>query len=298
MLKAELSLQYRLEEEYWRTKSRIQWLQAGDRNTRFFHSKTKQRRSYNRIIHISDEEAEINDKLTQEVTDKEIEDAAHAINPDKSPGPDGMNAGFFRHHWETIKQVMKQMGFCETWCKWIHTCVSTVTFSVLVNGEPSKPITPTRGIRQVFCRATEEECQTLMNTPACVSPPQLAHHRLRKKPEEIAGPLVSPELRYPQSLRRNHLFSLLLHHVGGLSQTIEISPDTTKLPTTREIIVLPALSTRGRDQSKHEIISAFEPLKTLDARIENHLIVDLTDFTSAESFIIKTRTPPPCPRTT
>ncbi|CAN6835917.1 unnamed protein product, partial [Brassica oleracea] len=39
--------------------------------------------------------AEINDKLTQEVTDKEIEDAAHAINPDKSPGPDGMNAGFF-----------------------------------------------------------------------------------------------------------------------------------------------------------------------------------------------------------
>ncbi|CAF1929044.1 unnamed protein product [Brassica oleracea] len=112
-------------------------------------------------------------------------------------------------------------------------------------------------------------------------------------PEEIAGPLVSPELRYPQSLRRNHLFSLLLHHVGGLSQTIEISPDTTKLPTTREIIVLPALSTRGRDQSKHEITSAFEPLKTLDARIENHVIVDLTDFTLAESFIIKTRTPSP-----
>ncbi|KAH0891358.1 LOW QUALITY PROTEIN: hypothetical protein HID58_053787, partial [Brassica napus] len=56
MLKAELSLQYRLEEEYWRTKSRVQWLQAGDRNTRFFHSKTKQRRSNNRIIHISDEE--------------------------------------------------------------------------------------------------------------------------------------------------------------------------------------------------------------------------------------------------
>ncbi|KAL0761223.1 hypothetical protein Bca101_077373 [Brassica carinata] len=34
---------------------------------------------------------------------------------------------------------------------------------------------------------------------------QLALHRLRKKPEEIAGPLVSPELRNPHSLRRNHL---------------------------------------------------------------------------------------------
>ncbi|KAF3611563.1 hypothetical protein DY000_02045957 [Brassica cretica] len=54
-----------------------------------------------------------------------------------------------------------------------------------------------------------------------------------------------------------------------------------------------AFTTCRRDQSKHEIISAFEPLKTLDARIENHLTVDLTDFTSSESFIIKTRTPPP-----
>ncbi|KAL0773801.1 hypothetical protein Bca101_038952 [Brassica carinata] len=70
-------------------------------------------------------------------------------------------------------------------------------------------------------------------------------------------------------------------------------PTQPNFQHTREIIVLPALSTRGRDQSKHEIISAFELLKTLDARIENHLIVDLTDFTSAESFIIKTRTPPP-----
>lgn len=146
MLKTELSLQYRLKEEFWRTKSRIQWPQAGDRNTRFFHSKTKQRISHNRIIHISDEggkihteikdiqsqiyryfqdlyrsegteiiqhilkgiptttTAEINNMLTQEVTEKEIEDAAHAINPDKSPGLDGMNAGFFGHHWATIKQ--------------------------------------------------------------------------------------------------------------------------------------------------------------------------------------------------
>lgn len=37
------------------TKSRIQWLQIGDRNTRFFHFKSKQRRSYNRILHLTDD---------------------------------------------------------------------------------------------------------------------------------------------------------------------------------------------------------------------------------------------------
>ncbi|XP_010513460.1 PREDICTED: uncharacterized protein LOC104789451 isoform X2 [Camelina sativa] len=43
-----------MEEEYWRTKSRIQWLHVGDRNTKFFHEKTKQRRCYNRITAITD----------------------------------------------------------------------------------------------------------------------------------------------------------------------------------------------------------------------------------------------------
>lgn len=45
-----------MEKDYWRLKSRIQWLKAGDKNTKFFHSKTKQRRSYNRILHLIDED--------------------------------------------------------------------------------------------------------------------------------------------------------------------------------------------------------------------------------------------------
>lgn len=315
ILKVELNLQYRMEEEYWRTKSRIQWLNAGDRNSKFFHSKTKQRRSRNRIIHIKDDQGntktkpgdireqimkyfqklytsegtvidedllrgipvtiseEINTKLTAQVTEKEIEAAAFSINPDKSPGPDGMNAGFYRHHWEIIKQgvipyvktffhqnhldpklnqthvclipkidspssirdyrpislsnvaykiiskilaerlkpylngaisenqnafisgrlitdnvliahelmhslhtkklktkfmafkldiskafdkvewnfivqIMRRMGFCNTWCQWIHKCLSTVSYSILINGEPTDIIRPQRGIRQ------------------------------------------------------------------------------------------------------------------------------------------------------
>lgn len=53
-LKSELNHQYRFEKEFWRTKSRIQWLQTGDRNTMYFYEKTKQRRSFNRITSIID----------------------------------------------------------------------------------------------------------------------------------------------------------------------------------------------------------------------------------------------------
>lgn len=34
---------------------------------------------------------------------EETKNAVFAMNPDKSPGPDGMSAAFYRQHWETIK---------------------------------------------------------------------------------------------------------------------------------------------------------------------------------------------------
>ncbi|XP_028790032.1 uncharacterized protein LOC114746021 [Neltuma alba] len=40
------------EEVYWWQRSRIQWLNAGDRNTRFFHSCTIQRRVRNKIVRL------------------------------------------------------------------------------------------------------------------------------------------------------------------------------------------------------------------------------------------------------
>ncbi|KAA3475693.1 Retrovirus-related Pol polyprotein LINE-1 [Gossypium australe] len=38
------------EELLWRQKARCDWLQFGDRNTKFFHSRTMQRRKFNRIL--------------------------------------------------------------------------------------------------------------------------------------------------------------------------------------------------------------------------------------------------------
>ena len=43
---------------------------------------------------------------------------------------------------------MRKMGFRERWINLVMGCVKTVSYSVLVNGEPCGTIFPTRGIRQ------------------------------------------------------------------------------------------------------------------------------------------------------
>ena len=42
---------------------------------------------------------------------------------------------------------MRKMGFNENWIGLIMVCIKTVTYSILVNGEPQGLIQPTRGIR-------------------------------------------------------------------------------------------------------------------------------------------------------
>ena len=47
-----------------------------------------------------------------------------------------------------LQQIMEKMGFHSTWIGQILECIRSVTYFVVINGEPKGNIIPTRGIRQ------------------------------------------------------------------------------------------------------------------------------------------------------
>ena len=51
-------------------------------------------------------------------------------------------------NWEALLKLLKKIGFGEKWCSWIRTCISTVQFSVLVNGSLADFFGSSRGLRQ------------------------------------------------------------------------------------------------------------------------------------------------------
>ena len=59
-----------------------------------------------------------------------------------------MSKAYDRLEWIFLQQIMEKMGFHPRWVSWIMECIKSVTYSVLINGEPKGHIVPTRGIRQ------------------------------------------------------------------------------------------------------------------------------------------------------
>ncbi|CAN6580853.1 unnamed protein product [Malus baccata var. baccata] len=147
----ELREAHKEEESFWRSKSRVQWLKEGDKNTKFFHAQTIKRRRYNQIRGVEDADGiwregqsevasiavryfstlfqaglpcqlehivdcmeprvtlEDNQMLIGPITDREIQEAAFQIPASRAPGPDGFPGSFYHDHWEVVGQDVVNM---------------------------------------------------------------------------------------------------------------------------------------------------------------------------------------------
>jgi len=52
-----------------------------------------------------------------------------------------------RLNWEYLRKVLEVFRFCSRWIEWILAMISTLVFSILLNGTPSSTFNATRGLR-------------------------------------------------------------------------------------------------------------------------------------------------------
>lgn len=59
-----------------------------------------------------------------------------------------MNKVYDRVQLAFLRAVMSRVGFYSQWIDFVMNCVTTVSYSILINGQPQQFFTPKRGIRQ------------------------------------------------------------------------------------------------------------------------------------------------------
>lgn len=59
-----------------------------------------------------------------------------------------MNKAYDRVECDSVESLLCKMGFLDRWIRWIMTCITTVTYTVMVNGKEAGHVKSSRGIRQ------------------------------------------------------------------------------------------------------------------------------------------------------
>ncbi|XP_059446389.1 uncharacterized protein LOC132177930 [Corylus avellana] len=78
-----------------------------------------------------------------------------------------MEKAFDSMEWDFLLRILTLLGFHPVWVQWIRQCITTSSFSILLDGAPYGKFTPSRGLRQddvmIFSRANVSEARAILN---------------------------------------------------------------------------------------------------------------------------------------
>ena len=102
-----------------------------------------------------------------------------------------MRKAYDRVEWVFLEKIMLKMGFNVRWVSTIMACIKSVSYSILLNGQPHGHIVPERGLRQgdplspyLFLLVTEgmhslfkkaEENRVIRSVSLCVNGPRISY---------------------------------------------------------------------------------------------------------------------------
>jgi len=79
----------------------------------------------------------------------EAHEVVHSLKTNKQAGMIiqlDIEKSYDKLSWSSIRDVLKAYGFDHNWIRWVMALVTTISFSILLNGSPSRTFKPSRGL--------------------------------------------------------------------------------------------------------------------------------------------------------